>query len=135
MALSDTCAAWAPRVLSILRIVAALLLLQHGLSKFFGFPQPWPAGGGAPAMFTLYWYAGIIELVGGALLLVGLLTRPMAFILSGHLAFAYFIGHFPRNFYPQTNGGELAVLYCFVFLYLAFAGGGVWSIDAMRGKK
>lgn len=136
MALSDTCAAWAPRVLSILRIMAALLLLQHGLSKFFGFPVPWPAGGGAPAMFSLYWFAGVIEIVGSVLLALGLFTRPVAFILAGHLAFVYFIGHAPRGFYPALNGGSLAIMYCFVCFYLAFAGGGPWSADAMiRGKK
>jgi putative oxidoreductase len=136
MALSDTCAAWTPRVLSILRIMAALLLLQHGLSKFFGFPVPWPAGGGAPAMFSLYWFAGIIEIVGGALLALGLFSRPVAFILAGELAFAYFIGHAPQGFYPQANRGEGAVLFCFIFFYLSFAGPGPWSLDAMiRDKK
>jgi len=135
MTLSDTCAAWTPRVLSILRIMAALLLLQHGLSKFFGFPMPFPAGGKAPAMFSLFWFAGVIETVGGVLLALGIFTRPVAFILAGHLAFVYFIGHFPRGFYPFVNSGSLAVLYCFVFLYIVFAGGGPWSVDAMRGKK
>lgn len=131
MALSDTCAAWAPRVLSILRIMAALLLLQHGLSKFFGFPVAM----NTPAMFSLYWFAGAIEIVGGVLLLLGLFTRPVAFILAGELAFAYFLGHAPKGFYPLANGGEAAVLFCFVFFYLAFAGGGAWSVDAMRGQK
>jgi putative oxidoreductase len=134
MTLNDTAAAWAPRVLSILRIVAALLLLQHGLSKFFGFPAPTPAGG-APAMFTLLWFAGIIEMIGGVMLALGVFTRPVAFILAGHLAFVYFIGHFPRAWFPMNNGGNLPILYCFVFFYLAFAGGGPWSVDAMRGKK
>ena len=131
MALSDTCAAWAPRVLSILRIMSALLLLQHGLSKFFGFPVAM----NTPAMFSLYWFAGAIEIVGGVLLLLGLFTRPVAFILAGELAFAYFLGHAPKGFYPLANGGEAAVLFCFVFFYLAFAGGGAWSVDAMRGQK
>ena len=83
-----------------------------------------------PAMLSLYWWAGMIEIVGGVLLLVGLFTRPVAFILSGELAFAYFIGHAPRSFFPLVNNGEAAVLFCFVFLYLAFAGGGPWSVDA-----
>ena len=134
MTLNDTAAAWAPRVLSILRIIAALLLLQHGLSKFFGFPGPMPAGG-APKMFALLWFAGIIEIVGSVLLALGIFTRPVAFILAGHLAFVYFIGHVPRGLFPMNNGGNLAILYCFVFFYIAFAGGGPWSIDAMRGKK
>ena len=116
-----------PYVLSILRIMAALLLLQHGLSKFFGWPVPTPM----PATFSLIWFAGAIELVGGILLALGLFTRPVAFILSGELAFAYFIGHAPSGFFPQANRGELAALYSFVFLYLAFAGGGPWSLDAL----
>lgn len=130
MALNDTCAAWAPRVLSVLRIMAALLLLQHGLSKFFGFPMAM----NTPAMFSLYWWAGAIEIVGGVLLLLGLFTRPVAFILAGEMAFAYFIGHAPKGFYPLTNGGEAAVLFCFVFFYISFAGPGPWSVDAARGK-
>jgi putative oxidoreductase len=88
-----------------------------------------------PAMFSLVWFAGVIEIVFGALLLVGLLTRFSAFILSGLLAFAYFIGHAPQGFYPLTNRGEAAVLFCFLFLILAFTGGGPWSVDAMRGRK
>ncbi len=131
MALSDTCAAWAPRVLSILRIMTALLLLQHPLSKFLAFP----AAMNFPAMFSLIWFAGVIELIGGVLLLLGLWTRCAAFVLSGELALAYFIGHAPRGFYPLTNGGEPAVLFSFIFLYLAFAGGGAWSVDATRGKQ
>jgi putative oxidoreductase len=130
MALNDTCAAWAPRVLSVLRIMAALLLLQHGLSKFFGFPMAM----NTPATFSLYWWAGAIEIVGGVLLLLGLFTRPVAFILAGEMAFAYFIGHAPKGFYPLTNGGEAAVLFCFVFFYISFAGPGPWSVDAARGK-
>jgi len=127
MALSDTCAAWAPRVLSILRIATALVFLQHPLSKLFGFP----ASTNMPAMGTLTWYAGIIEIIGAPLLLLGLFTRPVAFILAGEMAFAYFIGHHPRGFFPQLNAGSLAIMYCFVFFYLAFAGGGPWSADAM----
>ena len=122
---------YAPVVLSILRIVVALLLLQHGLSKFFGFPATTPR----PALFALVWFAGLIELVGGVLLLLGFLTRPVAFILAGELAFAYFIGHAPRSFYPISNGGEAAVLFCFVFFYLAFAGGGLLSADAMMMQR
>jgi putative oxidoreductase len=121
---------FAPEILSILRIMVALLLFQHAFSKFFGFPAQMPA----PAPFSLIWFAGVIELVGGALVLIGLFTRCAAFVLSGELAFAYFIAHAPQGFYPLTNGGESAVLFCFIFLYLAAAGGGAWSLDALRGK-
>ena len=131
MALTETADRTFPYVLSLVRIVTALLLLQHGLSKFFGFPMAMKA----PALFSLYWFAGVIELVFGTLLLVGLLSRFSAFILSGHLAVAYFIGHALQGFFPLTNRGESAVLFCFLFLVLAFAGGGPWSVDAMRGRK
>jgi putative oxidoreductase len=131
MKIDQTASSYSPYVLSILRIVTALCLLQHPLSKFLGFPS----ASGRPALFTLVWFAGLIEAVFGVLLLLGAWTRFAAFILSGELAFAYFIGHFPRGFYPQTNGGEAAVLFCFVFLYIAAAGGGPWSVDAMRGKR
>lgn len=123
-------AGWTPYLLSILRIVAALLLLEHGTQKLFGFPPP--ATGAGPAAFTLIWFAAVLEFVGGLLLLVGLFTRPVAFILSGELAFAYWIAHAPRNPFPVLNGGDAAILYCFVFLYLAAAGGGAWSIDRSR---
>src|SRR5215212_2052477 len=103
------------RVRSILRIMVALLFLEHGMSRLFGWPSPLPY----PPIFTLYWFAGFFELVGGALLLIGLFTRPVAFILSGEMAFAYFLSHAPKGFYPISsgNGGELAIVYCFVFLY------------------
>ena len=122
---------WAPRVLSILRIVAALLFFEHGLSKLLGFP---PSDHSAEFL-TLPWFAGLLELVGGALLIVGLFTRPVAFILSGEMAFAYWMAHAPRSPFPLVNGGDAAILYCFVFLYLAFAGGGPWSLDALLRRK
>ena len=128
-------AEWAPRLLSVLRIVAALIFLEHGTQKLFGFP---PRMGGAaigPAVFTLLWFAAVIELVGGLLLLIGLFTRPVAFLLAGEMAFAYFIGHAPRNFFPALNGGDAAILYCFVFLYMAAAGGGPWSLDHARDRR
>ena len=131
MALAQTADRTYPYVLSFVRIMTALLLFQHPLSKFLA----WPMAMKAPALFSLYWFAGAIELVFGTLLLVGLFSRFSAFILSGLLAFAYFIGHAPQGFYPLTNRGEAAVLFCFVFLILAFTGGGPWSIDAMRGKR
>lgn len=126
----DQLARFSPQILSILRIVTALLLLQHGLSKFVGFPVAM----NSPPLFSLYWFAGAIEIVGGVLLLIGLFSRWAAFILSGELAFAYFLGHAPKGFYPLTNGGEAAVLFCFAFLYLAAAGPGPWSVDAARGR-
>jgi putative oxidoreductase len=131
MSLAQTASAWAPRVLSILRIAAGLLILQHGTTKLLGFPATEMSG---ISVATMPGLAGIIELVGGILVVIGLFTRPAAFILSGMTAVAYWSVHAPQGFFPLLNGGELAALYCFVFLYLACAGGGVWSIDAKRGK-
>ena len=125
--------AWAPRVLSLLRIMAALLLLQYGMAKMLGFPAHEYLNN--VARFSLSWYAGMLEFVGGALLLVGLFTRPVAFVLSGLMAFAYFLGHASKGFFPLINGGNLAVLFCFVFLYFALAGGGAWSVDALLRRK
>lgn len=125
-------AAWAPRLLSILRIMSGLLLLQHGTGKLLKFPA-----GVVPANFNLMsmpGYAGMIEFVCGILLVIGLFSRPAAFIASGMTAVAYFMVHAPLGFYPILNKGELAALYCFVFLYLAAAGPGPWSIDAARRK-
>ena len=121
---------WAPRVLSILRIIAGFLLLQHGLQKLFGFPagpQPQPT----PPLFSLMGFTGMLEFLGGLLLMVGLFTRPVAFILSGLMAVAYFMAHAPGGFWPVLNKGELAVIYCFVYLYFSVAGGGEWSLDRM----
>ena len=123
---------WSPRVLSVLRIMAALLLLQFGMAKLLGFPV-FEYLNNIPR-FSLPWFAGVLELAGGVLLLVGLCTSPVAFVLSGLMAFAYFLGHAPRGFLPLTNGGNLAVVFCFVFLYLACAGGGAWSLDALRRR-
>lgn len=119
---------WAPRLLSVLRIVAALIFMAHGTQKLLGFPaSPNPA----PAAFSLPWIAGVLELFGGALLIVGLFTRPVAFVLSGLMAAAYWIAHAPRSFYPVLNGGDAVILYCFVFLYIVAAGGGAWSLDRL----
>ena len=124
---------WTPRMLSVFRIAVALLFLQHPFAKFFGFPHVAAFDNLQP--FSLIWIAGVIELVGGVLLLLGLFTRPVAFILSGEMAVAYFMAHAPRGFFPLLNGGEAAVFFCFAFLYLAFAGPGVWSFDhARRGS-
>jgi putative oxidoreductase len=123
---------WSPRLLSILRIMAGLLLLQHGTAKLLKFPVVQSMAN--VNLTSLPGIAGFLELVGGVLLILGLFTRPTAFILSGMTAVAYFIAHSPRGFFPILNGGELAVLYCFAFLYLAAAGPGPWSLDAQRGR-
>lgn len=123
-------AQWDTRLLSLLRIVAGLLFLSHGVVKLFGFPAG-VAPGQVP-LFGLYGLAGVLEFAGGLCIVAGLFTRPVAFLLSGEMAFAYFIAHFPHGFFPVANGGEAAVLYCFVFLYLAAAGPGPWSVDARR---
>ena len=133
--MSFNTAQYTPRLLSVLRIVSAYLLIQHGTAKLFGFPHV--AYFDNLQVMSLVGFAGILEVVGGLLLLIGLFTRPVAFVLSGLLAFAYFIGHASKGFVamPMLNGGESAVLFCFVFLFLAAAGGGVWSVDALRSKK
>lgn len=122
---------WSPLVLSVLRIMSALIFMAHGTQKVLGFPA---SERPAPEILSLGGIAGVLELVGGALLVLGLFTRPVAFLLSGLMAFAYFIAHAPRSFFPILNGGDAAILYCFVFLYLVFAGGGPWSLDALRTK-
>jgi putative oxidoreductase len=123
---------WQPRVLSVLRIVTGLVFLQYGMAKLLKFPE-------VPAfkdvtLFSLYGLAGALELVGGVLIILGLFTRPVAFILSGEMAFAYFLGHATKSVFPILNGGNLAIMFCFVFFYLSFAGAGPWSVDASRGK-
>jgi putative oxidoreductase len=126
-------AGWAPRLLSVQRIVAAFLYMQFGTMKWFGFPIPLPPG--VPSSFgSLVWSAGFLEVVGGTLLLVGLFTRPVAFILAGEMAVAYFHGHAPNGFWPIANLGAPAILFCFLWLYISAAGPGPWSLDARRGK-
>jgi putative oxidoreductase len=126
---NSCCAKASPYLRSILRIVIAILIMQHGGQKLFGFP-----GSNKVDINSLLGLAGILELVGGALIFLGFLTRPVAFILSGEMAVAYFKVHAPGGFWPVQNHGELAVAYCFVFLYLAAAGGGPLSVDALRKK-
>ena len=128
-------ATWAPRAQALLRIVTGYLFLAHGMSKLFGVPHV--AAFDNLQVFSLIGLAGILELAGGTLLLIGLFTRLAAFVLSGEMAFAYFIGHAPRgNFLvPMMNQGELAVLYCFVFLFFAAAGAGSWSVDSARAHR
>ena len=122
---------WSPRMLSVLRIITGLLFMEHGTQKLFGFPSSPNPG---PALLSLLGVQGILELIGGLLILIGFLTRPVAFILAGDMAVAYFMAHAPRGFFPVLNGGQLAILYCFVFLYLFVAGGGVWSVDERRAR-
>jgi putative oxidoreductase len=124
-------APYQPYALTILRIAAALLFFEHGTSRLFGFPSPLPT----PALFTLYWFAGAIELVGGALVGLGLFTRFAALIMSGEMAFAYFLSHAPRDFFPILNRGDGAILFCFVFFYIAVAGAGAWSLDGLIRRK
>lgn len=124
-------ATWQPRVLSIVRIVVGLLFLEHGLNKIFDFPST--PNHRAYELFTLVpGLAGLLETVGSILIVIGLFTRPVAFLLSGEMAFAYFMAHAPRGFFPMLNGGDAAILYCFVFLYFFVAGAGVWSLDQLR---
>ena len=124
-------AAWTPRMLSILRIAAALTFMAHGTQKLLGFP----ASDFSPAAFSLMWFAGLLEVFGGAAVLVGFHTRPVAFVLSGMMAVAYWMVHAPQSFFPVANGGDAAVLYCFVFLFIVFAGPGPWSLDTRLGRE
>lgn len=121
---------WSPRILSVMRIVVALLFVQHGAQKLFGFLAP--PGAAIPPLLSLMGVAGILEFFGGLLVALGLFTRPVAFILSGLMAVAYFMAHAPKGFWPLQNRGELAMIWSFVFLYLAVAGGGTWSLDRFR---
>ena len=123
---------WAPRILSLVRIVAALLFMEHGLMKLVHFPIAPP--GMPDPLPTMLHVAALIEIVGGILLTLGLFTRPTAFVCSGQMAVAYFTAHLPASFWPGINGGGEAILYCFIFLYLVFAGPGPWSIDALRRR-
>jgi putative oxidoreductase len=126
----DSLSRYQPQLLAVLRIVTALLFIEHGTQKLFNFPpmaMPVPEGMGA-----LMLIAGLLELVGGLLVLVGFLTRPVAFVLSGQMAVAYFFGHAPQGFFPVSNFGDAAILFCFIFLYLVFAGPGAWSVDNAR---
>ncbi len=122
---------FSPYALAMLRIVAALLFIEHGTQKLFGFPMR-PGGGAAPELFSLSGIAGILEVFGGGLVLIGLFTRPVAFILSGQMAVAYWMAHGPRSFFPVLNGGDAAILFCFIFLYIAIVGAGAWALDNRR---
>ena len=126
---------WSPYLLSLLRIVAAFLFMQFGTAKLFGLPAPIMPGGGTAPAGSLAWFAAVLETFGGFFLLIGLFTRPVAFILSGEMAVAYFYGHAPQGFWPVLNQGHPAIMFCFLFLYLSAAGPGPWSLDAARGRR
>lgn len=121
---------WQPRILSVFRIIVGLLFMEHGLAKLFGFPHV--AAYDHLQLFSLLGLAGIIETFGGLLVTLGLFTRVAAFVMSGEMAVSYFMSHAPRGFFPMLNGGDAAVLYCFIFLYFVFAGSGSWSLDRLR---
>ena len=125
---------WTRRMLSVLRMVSALVFISAGTMKLFGLP-PLPAGAPPILPMSLPWIGGLIEVVGGTALLLGLFTRPVAFVLAGEMAVAYFRSHFPMSVFPTTNNGMPAVLFCFLFLYFVFAGGGDWSLDALIAKR
>ncbi len=127
--LESSSSLWSPRTLSVLRIIAAFLFMPHGAQKLFGFLAPQHTI--LPPVFSLLGLAGMLEFFGGLFILLGLFTRPVAFILSGEMAVAYFMVHAPKGFWPLGNGGDLAAIFCFVFLYLAIAGGGAWSVDRL----
>jgi putative oxidoreductase len=125
---------WAPYLLSVLRIIAAFVFIQFGSAKLVAIPAAIMPGGGTAPLTSLPGVAGSLELVGGALVLLGLFTRPVAFLLSGEMAFAYFIGHAPQGFWPVLNQGSPAILFCFIWLYISSAGPGPWSLDALRRR-
>lgn len=126
---------WAPYLLSILRIIAAFLFMQVGTAKLFAFPAAVMPGGGTAPVGSLPWIAGFLEVFVGLLLLFGLFTRPVAFLLSGEMAFAYFMGHAPQGLWPVLNQGTNAILFCFLYLYFSAAGPGPWSIDALIRRR
>ncbi|MBE7186640.1 MAG: DoxX family protein [Methylobacterium mesophilicum] len=128
----DRLSLYSPQALALLRIVAALLFIEHGTQKLFGFPVAADAAAAAGSLSGLMMLAGILEVFGGLLILVGFLTRPVAFVLSGFMAVAYFMAHFPKSFFPVLNGGDAAILFCFLYLYLFFAGPGAWAVDTRR---
>ena len=131
MNFSEVEAAWSPRLLGLLRIVTAILFMEHGAQKLLGFP---PSDHGSPELLSLLGAAGILELAGGFFILIGLFTRPVALVLAGETAVSYWMVHAPKAFYPALNGGDAAILFCFIFLYLVAAGPGAFSVDGARQK-
>ena len=132
MPIANSLSTWGPRLLSLMRIILAFMFAAHGSQKLFNLP---PGKMPSPELFSIVGLAGVLEFGGGVLLLIGLFTRPVAFLLSGTMAVAYFMAHAPQGFLPIVNGGELAVTYCWVFLYLSAAGGGPWSVDALLARR
>lgn len=130
---TDRTAAYAPYALAALRIIAGLLFMEHGTQKLFGFPGL-PSSGVLPPAFGIMWVGAVLELVGGFLIVIGLFTRPVAFVLAGEMAVAYWMFHAPSNFYPALNGGDAAILFCFIFLYFAARGAGPFSVDGSRAR-
>ena len=135
MSITARWGASAPYIHSIMRMVAAFMFIQAGTMKLFAFPVGMPPSGGTVELFSLIGLAGALEVFGGALMLIGAFTRPVAFILSGEMAVAYFMAHFPVSFWTVLNGGQPAVLYCFIWLYISATGAGPWSIDALMRRK
>lgn len=121
---------YTPYAIAALRIVTALIFMAHGTQKLFGWPAP--SDSGLPPALSFLWFGAVLELVGGLAILAGVFTRPVAFVLSGEMAVAYWMFHAPRSFFPVLNGGDAAILYCFVFLLLVFTGPGAWSVDGAR---
>ena len=134
---SDRFAGWralAPQLFALLRLVAGFLFMQYGSMKLLAFPVGMPPNNATAPLLSQMGLAGVLELFGGFLILIGLFTRPVAFVLCGEMAVAYFQGHFPNGFWPVVNMGTPAVLFCFYFLYLSAAGAGIWSVDAARRR-
>jgi len=134
MSIASGWISWAPRFLSILRIVCGLLFIPLGTMKIFAWPMGMPPDNSTAQLLSQTGIGGMLEVVGGALILLGLFTRPVAFILSGEMAVAYWQFHAPMGFWPMVNQGQPAILFCFIFLYLSAAGAGPWSLDALRGQ-
>ena len=132
MASMDRLDRWAPAALAILRIVTGLIFLEHGAQKLFGFP---PAANPMPLAFSLFWFGGVLEFAGGSLILIGFLTRPVAFVLAGEMAVAYWMMHARISPFPTINNGDAAVLFCFIFLFFSAAGGGPWSVDRLLRRR
>lgn len=132
MAYPESLERYTPYALAVLRIVTAMIFMLHGSQKLFGIPAAPEMG--LPPAFSLFWFGAILELFGGLLILLGLFTRPVAFVLSGEMAVAYWMFHAPASPFPALNGGDAAILYCFVFLLLVFTGPGAWSVDGIRGR-
>jgi len=126
----DRLSTYRPQMLAVLRIMTALLFIAHGTSKLFG----WPSSGMQPPLFSLFGLAAVLELIGGLLIVLGLFTRPVAFVLAGEMAVAYFMAHAKGDFFPINNGGESAILFCFIFLYVFVSGPGAWSVDGSRAR-